>query len=182
MNDPFLEVTRVTTEASAMSNAIQSALQRNKTYKDFCSYEVRDRFRAALATQIRMEAPRYALPVDEVQHCQTIKRIADMVSQRCGDCLVNGRLRYGTAQKAFNLYLKFLWRLGKVAKPPHCPVDSTVLAEAGIEGAWTKCDSQSEYLEWIRRLRSKAKPLDLAEWEYQVWQRNQIRQTHSLES
>jgi hypothetical protein len=85
-----------------------------------------------------MEAPRYALPVDEVQHCEAIKRISETVSQRCGDCLVNGRLQYGAAQKAFNLYLKFLWRLGKAAMPPHCPVDSVVLAEAGIEGAWTK--------------------------------------------
>jgi hypothetical protein len=169
MRDPFLEVTRVSTEASAMSNAIQAALQRNKTYKESCSYEARDRFRAELAKQISSEKLRYVEPVLEAQHCEVIERISDSVSRQCGQCLVNERLRYGTTQKAFNLYLKFLWRLGKVATPPHCPVDRVVLAEAGIYGAWTKCDSESQYLEWIRGIKKKADPLGLAEWEYRIW-------------
>jgi hypothetical protein len=124
---PFLEVTRVKTEAAAMSNAIQAALQRNKTYRDSCSDNARERFRKELARQIRSEAQRYTFPVSDDQHCEAIQRISDAVSELCGESLVNGRLRYGTAQKAFNLYLKFLWRLGKVATPPHCPIDSIVL-------------------------------------------------------
>jgi hypothetical protein len=175
MNDPFLEATGVRTEASAMSNAISSALQRNKTYRDGCSDEKRGRFRTELARLIRSEAQRYGRPVSDVQHCEAIRRISDAVSQWCGDSLVNGRLRYGTAQKAFNLYLKFLWRLGKVATPPHCPVDSIVLAEGGIDGAWTKCDSEDQYCGWIDRLKMRAKPLGLPEWEYQVWLRGGVK-------
>lgn len=152
-----------------MSNAIQAALQRNKTYKESCSYKAREGFRAELAKQIRSETLQYVKPVLETQHCEVIKRISDMVSRQCGQCLVNERLRYGTTQKAFNLYLKFLWRLGKVVTPPHCPVDSVVLAEAGIYGAWTKCDSESQYLEWIGDIKKKADPLCLAEWEYGIW-------------
>jgi hypothetical protein len=175
MNDPFLEATGVRTEASAMSNAISAALQRNKTYKDGCSDEGRGRFRTEFAKLIRSEAQRYAQPVSDVQHCEAIRRISDAASQRFGESLVNGRLRYGTAQKAFNLYLKFLWRLGKAATPPHCPVDSIVLAEAGIDGAWTKCDSESQYLGWINTIKLRAKPLGLAEWEYRVWLRGAVK-------
>jgi len=54
MNDLFLEVTRVKNEASAMSNAIQAALQRNKTYRDSCSDSERGTFRTELAKQIRI--------------------------------------------------------------------------------------------------------------------------------
>jgi hypothetical protein len=175
MKDPFLEATGVKTEASATSNAISSALQRNKTYKDGFSDEGRERFRAELAKLIRSEAQRYMLLVPDIQHCEAIRRISAALSQRFGASLVNGRLKYGTAQKAFNLYLKFLWRLGKAATPPHCPVDSIVLAEAGIDGAWTKCDSENQYLEWINKLKLRANPLGLAEWEYQVWLRRAVK-------
>jgi hypothetical protein len=177
MNDPFLMATGVRTETSAMSNAIQSALQRNKTYRDGCSDEGRARFRMDLGRLIRGESQRYVLPmpVSDSQHCEAIRRIADVLSQRFATALINGRLRYGTAQKAFNLYLKFLWRLGRSETPPHCPVDSIVLAEAGIDGAWTKCDSENQYLDWIKTLELRAKPLALAEWEYQIWLRGSVK-------
>jgi hypothetical protein len=43
------------------------------------------------------------------------------------------------------------------------PVDRIVLAEAGIDAAWTKSDSEDEYLGWINRLKIAAKTLGLAE-------------------
>jgi hypothetical protein len=85
--------------------------------------------------------------------------------------LVGDRFRYGTSQKAFNLYLTFLWRLGQIPSTPHCPVDRIVLTNGGIAAVWTKSDSEAEYRGWIAILRSKAQPLSLAEWEYQVWLR-----------
>ena len=111
----------------------------------------------------------------DVEHCGAIKRISDAVSQRCGEHLVDARLRYGSAQKAFNLYSKFLWRLGEVATLPHCPVDSIVLAEAKIEAAWTRSDSEDEYVGWINRVKIAAKPIGLAEWEYLVWLRGAVK-------
>ena len=91
------------------------------------------------------------------------------MSQAFSHVLVGDRLRYGTSQKAFNLYLKYLWRLGQIPSPPHCPVDRIVLANAGIDGTWTESDSEGEYRKWIAVLRSKANPLSLAEWEYRIW-------------
>jgi hypothetical protein len=172
MDDHFLQVTKVSTEPSAMSNAIAAALGRNKTYRDGVDEGARAQFRAALASRMRQESQAYAQPVSDDQHCAVIRGIADGLSRAFVPILVGERFRYGTAQKAFNLYLKFLWRLGQIPTPQHCPVDSIVLAKGRIDAAWTKSDSEAEYRRWIEMLRVKATPLSLAEWEYQVWLRN----------
>ena len=155
-----------------MSNAIQSALQHNKTYRSESDYGMRDAFRSEWAKFIREESINYVQPVADVQHCEAIRRIADKLQVKFGQLLSSGHLRYGTSQKALNLYLKFLWRLGKVAMPPHCPVDRIVLNAGGIDGVWTRCDSVAQYMEWINLLRARAKPLSLAEWEHQIWLRS----------
>jgi hypothetical protein len=121
---------------------------------------------------LRSEAQNYMVPVSESDHCAAIRRICGNISKACGSSLKDDRLRYGTVQKAFNLYLKFLWKLGKVAKPPHCPIDSIVLASAGINGSWTKSDCETEYLAWITKLKEKARSCDLATWEDQIWLQN----------
>ena len=174
MSDPFLEVTGVRTDEDAMREALKSALQQrqNKVYaRDEVSNE-RTEFRAELARLIREEAQYYIRPnqsISDIQHCESIRRISDTLSQRFGNILMGGRMRYGTSQKALNLYLKFLWRLGKATTPPHCPVDSNVLEAAGVSGSWTKSDSEKEYMGWIKGIREKAATRSLAEWEYVVW-------------
>ncbi len=170
MNDPFLVATGVSNEQGAMTNAILSAFGRNRIYEGAVPDHVRSRLRQSLSEFLRERSRYYAQRVDDEEHCAAIREISDSVSQKFGQHLVKGRFRYGTAQKALNLYLKFLWRLGAIGTPPHCPVDSIVLAAGKIDGAWTKSDSEKEYRFWIERLRWQARPLSLAEWEYGVWQ------------
>ena len=174
MSDPFLEVTGVKTEADAMRESLKSTLQQrqNKVYARNEAGNERTAFRSELARFIREESQNYAQPnqpISDIQHCETIRRISDTLSHRFGNILKGGRMRYGTSQKALNLYLKFLWRLGKVAVPPHCPVDSNVLEAAGISGSRTWSDSEKEYMGWIDSFRRKAGTRSLAEWEYAVW-------------
>ena len=168
-NDLFLKATQVTNEEQAIRNSIQAALQRNTTYKRPYGDSEKTALHIDLKKQLHKEAEQYTSPASEAEHCEAIRRIATTVSGTCENFLVGGRFRYGTAQKAFNLYLKFLWRLEKIPTPPHCPVDRVVLRRAGIEGSWTKCDSEDEYLGWIKRIKFWAGPLGLAEWEYTVW-------------
>jgi hypothetical protein len=47
-----------------------------------------------------------------------------------------------------------------------------VLGEAGIDGSWTKCDCEGEYINWIDALKTKAGRLSLSEWEHLVWLKN----------
>jgi hypothetical protein len=152
-----------------LSNAIAAALSRNAVYEPSCSDEKKGAVRRALADLLRHEALRYATPVSDADHYRAIRRISEILSNTQSTVLIRGRFRYGTAQKAFNLYLKFLWRFGEISEPPHCPIDSIVLGKARINGSWTKCDCEGEYMKWVDALKIKAKPLSLSEWEYKVW-------------
>jgi len=171
-NDFFLFVDGVRTERDALTKAFQGALQHNSTYREGVGEKRRKEFRAEWAKMIHEKACRYVRPtqpITDIQHCETIRRISDKLSRNFEGILKESRLRFGTSQKALNLYLKYLWRLGQVATPPHCPLDSNVLAQGGASGAWTKCDREEQYMEWINTLRKAAAPLCVAEWEYNAW-------------
>lgn len=187
MSDPFLTVTRVSTEQGAMTETLKAALQQrqNKVYSRDEVGDERLTFRRELARMMREESPRYKqqnLPVSDDEHCTAIRRISDRLSARFGEILKDGRFRYGTAQKAFNLYLKFLWRLGALGegKPPHCPVDGIVLKTAGLIGSWTWSDDEQEYRRWINEIRKKAAPRTLSDWEYEMWLASQSTATPSV--
>jgi hypothetical protein len=176
MSDLFLSVTKVNTEEAAMMETLKGALQQrqNKVYaRDEVGNE-RLTFRLELARMMREESKRYLQrdqPVSDDEHCAAIRRISDILAARFGEILKGGRFRYGTSQKAFNLYLKFLWRLGALrdGQPPHCPVDGIVLNTAGLTGSWTWSDDEQEYRHWINEIRKKAAPRNLADWEYETW-------------
>jgi hypothetical protein len=172
MNDRFLERDGVRTVEDALAKSLQGALQRSLTYRDYVSESKRKAFRKEWQTKLREESIQYlrpGQPISDTQHCETILKIADSLSRAFEEILHGGRLRFGVSQKALNLYLKYLWRLGRATTPPHCPLDSIVLAKGRIVGAWTKCDTTEQYMEWISQLTERAKPLGLAQWEYDVW-------------
>ena len=171
MPDRFLVQTNVNDERSAMRNAIQAALARNPTYTPGTTNADKREFREKWEKFISDESQCYNQEISDDQHCKTILRISNNLKREFGRILIDGHLRFGTSQKAFNLYLKFLWQLGMRETPPHCPVDRIVLTKGGIDGAWTKLDSRRDYLRWITKLREKAasRSLSLAEWEYRIW-------------
>ncbi len=173
MDDLFLELTRVETEQDTMKESINAAVGVRRGGKIYATDDGNERraFKTEWAMLIRKGSARYthpAEPITDEQHCESIRRIIGSLSTRSKKCLNNELLRFGIAQKAFNLYLKFLWRLGiLLVPPPHCPVDRVVLRAAGIDGSWTQCVNEQQYMEWIERLRAKTRCL--AEWEYKVW-------------
>ena len=176
MNDLFLELTGVETEQDAMKESINAAVGVRRGGKIYATDDGNERgaFKKELATLIRKESERYTHPARKIldeQHCESIRRIIGNLSSRSKKCLLNEHLRWGIAAKAFNLDLKFLWRLDMVRVPPprHCPVDRVVLRAAGIDGSWTQCDSEQQYMEWIEKLRARAGTLCLSDWEYKVW-------------
>jgi hypothetical protein len=192
MSDPFLTVTRVSTEQAAMTETLKAALQQrqNKVYSRDEVGNERLTFRLELARMMRDESKPYiqrVQPASDDEHCAAIRRISESLSTRYRQILKGGRFRYGTAQKAFNLYLKFLWRLGALGalgegKPPHCPVDGIVLNTAGLTGSWTWSDDEQEYRRWISEIRKKALPRTLADWEYETWLASQSTTAPSVAS
>jgi hypothetical protein len=171
MTDPFLTSVGVSNADAAMRNSLRAALQRNKTYKTGAPSADRLALRQEWARLIKRVAKAYSQPVADRHHCEAIASICQELSAGFGRHLDGGRLRFGTSQKALNLYLKFLWRLGSIPSPPHCPVDRTVLQEVRLPGSWTTCDSEAEYMTWIEAVRRLAEKRTLADWESDLFMR-----------
>ena len=177
MNDLFLKVDGISNKDQAVTWSVNAALQRNRVYKNEENYSRREQFKVEWRNLLFEEAKAYKNPkepISDEQHCAAITRIASTLTSKFSDILEGGHLRFGTSQKAFNLYLKYLWALGEIPMPPHCPIDSVVLERAGIGGCWTKSDSREEYMGWINQIRKR---LTLAEWENDVWLRWKINES-----
>jgi hypothetical protein len=133
-----------------------------------------------------MIAEDYRVPVVEEAHLRNIELLADRVSSSCGELLCestmrccsgvasppskgNRRFRIGSAQKALNLFLKYLWCLGEVREPPHCPFDRRIIERLpkGVQCNWTQCNDIEHYNRWVAAAQEEAKKdsLSLAQWE-----------------
>ena len=116
----------------------------------------------------------YLRRVREEDHVHRVNDVADTLTTEFADILRDGRFRIGIAQKALNLYLKFLWCLGKIPTPPHCPFDSQIIGLLGLKDPpnWTKLDDMGEYKLLVEAAQQKAKGEDIssiAEWELRRW-------------
>lgn len=162
---------------TALSNSLISSFQRGNVY---VSKEMKDTTRAplrdALVQRLRQMEDAYATAVSETQHCENIVSLAnDLSSEQLQPILKNGRFRIGVAQKALNLYLKFLWCQSWIPEPPHCPVDDIVLTEIKNNTNWTDFDDIDTYTQIISAIRkhieTTGKQQSLSEWELDLWNR-----------
>jgi hypothetical protein len=100
-------------------------------------------------------------------HVLNIGRLADRMTERCGSLLYENRFRIGVAQKALNLYLKYLWCIDLIPEPPNCPFDRTIIQELdGCHGInWSQFDDMATYDLLVTAARIRAGGQTLAEWE-----------------
>jgi len=154
-----------------LSNTQSSIFQRGNVYAEGATEDQKKAFQADFRRRLWELAYQYAEPVSEAEHLMTIQNFADELSRAHPDTLANGRFRIGTAQKAVNLFLKFLWSIEMIPEPPHCPIDRTVLAEIGNNQNWTELDDIEAYKSIIAAIRQKAGQQTPAQWEYNLWNR-----------
>lgn len=163
-----------------MALTIQGAFQRANVYATNASDESeRVKLRESLASKLRDLESQYFNPVSEQQHKVNIEKIAaELTGEFKGrHLLCDDRFRIGIAQKALNLYLKYLWCLGEVARPPHCPFDGGIIAKLKLSEPekkrleWTKLASLDDYQMLVNAglERAKAEDLSLPEWELEHW-------------
>lgn len=147
------------------------ALGRSALWKKEVPESDRKRLHAALKHRLESLSADYRSSVPDAAHLANIRGLADGLSAEFALLFRDGRFRIGLAQKALNLYLKYLWCAGFAAQPPHCPVDAMVLVAAGVRTAtpWTRLDSMDEYERLIGRIRAHAGGRPLAEWELEAW-------------
>jgi hypothetical protein len=157
-----------------LSNAINAALGHNKTYVPTATDEDTETLRRQLSSAMAEFAEKYKSPVAPADHRANLTALEEQVTKKCGAFLVGGKVRKeghfrrGTAQKAFNLYLKFLWCMGRIPIPPDCTIDSNVIGKLPKEFRgvkWTQIDSDSEYGAIIEEVRKIAGHEPLPEWE-----------------
>jgi hypothetical protein len=159
---------------TALFNAIGAAFQRAKIYVDGCNNTAKDNLKRDLERFLREIEGNYRRTVSSANHIRTIIDIAKSLSKRHSMILQGGQFRVGIAQKAINIYLKLLWCYRWIPEPPHCPIDSIVLAEIGDRKTrWTQMDDIAVYrttIDAIRKhIQQKGKTQSLPQWELDVW-------------
>jgi hypothetical protein len=148
-----------------------ATVQRAKVYAGDVGDKEKSAFRRALRSQLDVLAKLYREGVSEETHVQNIGGLSDSISISHAHILRNDRFRIGLAQKALNLYLKYLWCADKITMPPHCPFDARVIAKLrGYHGpTWTALDNRIDYLALVEAAKTEAGNLSLAAWELQLF-------------
>ena len=159
--------------------SINAAIVRGKdnpTYALGCNNEPnKKQLHAVLRRELRTLRPKYEKKVDDGPHLDNISALASKVSGECKSFLKDGVLRIGRAQKALNLYLKYLWCAQKIVTPPHCPFDNRVIGRLPTPFsavAWTKIKTRDEYRELVSAAKRVAgDDVPLSVWELCEYQK-----------
>jgi hypothetical protein len=153
------------------SLTLMAVVQRGRLYRKGSTARSRKEFHRELRRELDRLVPQYRPAVTEDDHLRNIVRLADSLSQSQEKALAGGRFRIGSAQKALNLYLKYLWCLGDIPTPLHCPFDYQVISRLPGCGhhKWTRIDSVDEYRVLVEAARRNASGRSLAEWELELY-------------
>ena len=117
--------------------------------------------------------------ISSEEHIKNIMEFAKELTEKHHKILHNNKFRIGIAQKLLNLYLKYLWVLGRIDEPPHCPFDNKIITKLSKESKviedmrirWTCLDNIEDYKKLVKEAVNLVKPLSLAEWELEFWER-----------
>jgi len=150
-----------------------ATVQRARVYAGGVADLDRRVFQRRLQQQLEAIAVRYQTPQDDPTHVAQIELLATSLSSECRGVLRDGRFRIGPAQKALNLFLKYLWCAGEIGPPPHCPFDRRIVQRLGLAKPinWTDLDDSATYMALVKAARAKADPLSLPDWELQTYNR-----------
>lgn len=155
-----------------------ASVQRAKLYNPNIPLEDResDAFKASILAFIESTLlPKYKTKCSAADHIDNIQSLVNFGNTAGGRLLGSDGYKFGVAQKLLNLLLKYLWCLGHVVEPPHCPVDRIVLARTALRGKlnWTEIKTAEKYIEAINAISAVAElnGLSLAQWELQFYSR-----------
>ncbi|MBI4086100.1 MAG: hypothetical protein HY433_02575 [Candidatus Liptonbacteria bacterium] len=153
------------------TNSIFAAFGRANIYSPIANKKDKEKLKHFIKARLKKYLDEYdGGNISEKEHISNIQKLADETSTYFRDILLDGRLRIGTAQKLLNLYLKYIWVLGWMKKPPpHCPFDSRVIGKLGKNVSikckkFTETDDENCYYEWVNAVRNIAGE-KIAEWE-----------------
>ena len=155
---------------------LAATAQRSSLYAANLVEAERKPFQRSLRAALETCSEGYTSRVAEEVHLEKIGSLASDLSRRHSGLLNSGRMKFGHAQKALNLYLKYLWCIGRVEEPPHCPIDSIILKRVPgfTDVRWTQLTTASQYMKIIASAKTQASAsnLSLAQWELREYNRS----------
>jgi hypothetical protein len=153
------------------SLTLMATMQRARVYDPRSLERERKAFRSSLRSHLEQIAQKYKVEVPEEVHIQNIVKLSDCLTEAHASVLKDRRFRIGTAQKALNLYLKYLWCFDKISIPPHCPFDFQIIAKlSNYNGpSWTNLDRVEDYRNLVTAAKAEAGGVPLAKWELQTY-------------
>jgi hypothetical protein len=153
------------------SLTLMATVQRAHVYVPDANEDAKRKFQKALRSSLERLEALYCKTVSEEDHIRNIVDLSKELSTGHSDVLAGRRFRIGTAQKALNLHLKYLWCLGKVPAPPHCPFDFRVITKLPKcrRMSWTALDDPAEYRKLVAAAKGKAGSVSLAAWELRTY-------------
>ena len=168
--------------------ALLGGLQRSKIYREDATTIQRGKVRQHIMGELRKLNTIYKNSIPEERHIKRIVEFAKKVSDQFPDVLDKRRLRIGISQKLINLYLKYLWTLGWIEEPPHCPFDSIIINELRRRSGkqvrasigqirFTQMDSAEEYRKLVEAAKFVAEREgynSIAAWELYTFERRRI--------
>jgi hypothetical protein len=151
---------------------LKATIQRARIYSHDATAHGRLSLHSTLRHVLESAARAYVHPVAETDHLRNIAQVADRTSADCMGALRGERFRIGPAQKALNLFLKYLWCAGWIPTPPHCPLDSLIISQfpASQRCNWTDLDSLGAYEKLVASARRLAGAQHLADWELSLYE------------
>jgi hypothetical protein len=156
-------------ESACATAAIAAALQRSGTYRDGTSGKKREEIRESLREHLFLLRSEYKERVSEEQHIRNIRGLAEEMTDKYQEFLSSDGFKIGVAQKAINLYLKYLWCLGVIEEPPHCPLDRSIISrlKANNDVNWTELTKIEVYEALMDEIGELARNegRSIAEWE-----------------
>lgn len=153
------------------SLTLMATVGRAKVYKPDISESARRPFQKSLRLQLEDISRGYLTRVSEDEHINNIVKLACYLTEHHSNLLQGEEFRIGAAQKALNLYLKYLWCLGRIPEPPHCPFDFQIIKRLpNYKGSsWTSMTRREDYADVVNAAKLKADGVSLAVWELETY-------------
>jgi len=129
------------------SMTLMATVQRGRVYRRGATQAEKASFQMELRRQLEAAATNYKVEKTDAAHEDNILALSTSLSTSHRSTLLDGRFRIGSAQKALNLFLKYLWCIGEVSMPPHCPFDFQIIKRLprAARCNWTALDSIEQY-------------------------------------
>jgi len=167
----------------AISRAIAASVQHNSLYATKISPEKKADIKKYWQVFLKSLIEKYKDQQSTSTYESDIEALKSSMNERFSDSFkkdIHPRYKYDQgfrishAQKSISVFLKHLWCLGEIARPPQCPVDAIILKKARCKNRdikWCYVNSIEIHNQKISLLQDEVnKNRDGSKWHLAEWE------------